>query len=235
MELSEYVADFEKRNAIKSQVLADFVAELMEPGSGIEGDLPESPWSIYCDGAWGVVGARVVAILISPLGIKLCYATRLQFSSKVDKCTNNIAEYEAILLGLHKLRAIGFQRCTLHTDSKVVARQIEKESIVMEPTLGRYLALVRRMENNFKGFTVEYIERTKNAEADGLGKLAAHNTSVSINIFFQVLKDASIKTVLPKPRIINIIEGEDWRAPIMAYFYHYYEPDNKNEQIRMQQ
>jgi ribonuclease HI len=221
MELSEYVADFEKCNAIKSQVLADFVAELMEPGSRIEGDLPESPWLIYCDEAWGVVGAGVAAILISPLGIKLCYATRLQFSSKVDKCTNNIAEYETILLGLHKLRAIGFQRCTLHTDSKVVARQIEKECIVMEPTLGRYLALVRRMENNFKGFTVEYIERTKNAEADELGKLAAHNSSVSINIFFHVLKDASVKTVLLKPRIINIIEGEDWRAPIMAYLYHY--------------
>jgi hypothetical protein len=52
--------------------------------------------------------------------------------------------------------------------------------------------------------------------------------------FFQVLEDASIKTVLPKPRVINIIEGVDWRAPIMAYLRHYYEPDNKNEQTRMQ-
>jgi hypothetical protein len=50
-----------------------------------------------------------------------------------------------------------------------------------------------------------------------------------------VLEDASAKTVLPEPRVINIIEGEDWRAPIMAYLCHYYEPDSKNEQIRMQQ
>jgi hypothetical protein len=50
-----------------------------------------------------------------------------------------------------------------------------------------------------------------------------------------VLEGASIRTVLPEPRIINIIEGEDWRAPIMAYLHHYYEPDNKNEQIKMQQ
>jgi hypothetical protein len=48
-----------------------------------------------------------------------------------------------------------------------------------------------------------------------------------------VLDDASVKTVLPEPRVINIIEGEDWRAPIMAYLYHYYEPDCKNEQTRM--
>jgi predicted regulator of amino acid metabolism with ACT domain len=33
MELSEYVVDFEKRSAIKSQMLADFVANWMEPNS----------------------------------------------------------------------------------------------------------------------------------------------------------------------------------------------------------
>jgi hypothetical protein len=44
-----------------------------------------------------------------------------------------------------------------------------------------------------------------------------------------VLEDASVKTILPEPRVINIIEGEDWSALIMAYLYHYYEPDNKNE------
>jgi hypothetical protein len=35
MELSEHVVDFEKRSAIKSQILANFVAEWMEPGSAI--------------------------------------------------------------------------------------------------------------------------------------------------------------------------------------------------------
>jgi hypothetical protein len=53
MELSEYVINFEKRNAIKSQVLADFVAEWTEPRSVIEGKEPETPWVVYCDGAWG--------------------------------------------------------------------------------------------------------------------------------------------------------------------------------------
>jgi hypothetical protein len=39
----------------------------------------------------------------------------------------------------------------------VVTGQIEKECIAGEPTLERYLALVGRMENYFKGFTIEYI------------------------------------------------------------------------------
>jgi hypothetical protein len=55
------------------------------------------------------------------------------------------------------------------------------------------------------------------------------------DVFFQVLEDALVKIVLSKPRLINIIEGEDWRASIMAYLRHYYKPDSTNEQIRMQQ
>jgi hypothetical protein len=133
-------------------------------------------------------------------------------------------------LGLCKLRAIGVQKCILHTDSKVVARQIEKECIAREPTLEKYLGLVRKMENDFKGFTAEFIERNKNCEADELAKATAHNTPMPANIFFHVLEDASVKTIPPEPRVINIIEGEDWRALIMAYLRHYYEPDNKNEQ-----
>jgi ribonuclease HI len=54
------------------------------------------------DRAWGSTreGAAATTILTSPFGIKLRYAAILQFASKSDKCTNNIIEYEAILLGL---------------------------------------------------------------------------------------------------------------------------------------
>jgi hypothetical protein len=51
MELLEHVIDFEKRSAIKSQILADFVVEWTELGSATEGVGPESPWLVYCDGA----------------------------------------------------------------------------------------------------------------------------------------------------------------------------------------
>jgi DNA modification methylase len=51
MELSEYVVDFEKRSAIKSQILVDFVTEWTEPNSRSESFVPELPWLIYCDGA----------------------------------------------------------------------------------------------------------------------------------------------------------------------------------------
>jgi hypothetical protein len=65
------------------------------------------------------------------------------------------------------------------------------------------------MESYFRGFTVEYIEHNKNVEANELAKTVARNTLILADIFFPVLEDASVKTVLSEPRVINIIEGED--------------------------
>jgi hypothetical protein len=103
----------------------------------------------------------------------------------------------------------------LRTDSNVVLEQIKKESIAREPILEKYLGLVRKMESYFKGFTVEHVKRNKNAEDDDPAKAAARNTPLPTDMFFQVIEDASVKIILPEPRLINII-GEDWRASIMA-------------------
>jgi hypothetical protein len=104
-----------------------------------------------------------------------------------------------------------------------------------DTTLERYLAAVQMMENYFKGFTVEYIERTKNTEADELAKAATKKAVQPPNVFFQVIEDPSVKIVESEPRIVNIIQGEDWRAPIMAYPHHHYEPDKIIELIRIKQ
>jgi hypothetical protein len=92
MELSKRVIDFEKRSALKSQVLADFIADCTELSIYTEGRVPESPWLVYYDGVWGNVRPRALTILISPSRIKLRYAVRLQFTKETDKCMNNIAE-----------------------------------------------------------------------------------------------------------------------------------------------
>ena len=74
--------------------MADFVADWTLSQNQNE-DKKQPNWIIYCDGAWGFVGAGAVAIITSPSGVKMRYATRLEF-----QCTNKIAKYEAILLGL---------------------------------------------------------------------------------------------------------------------------------------
>jgi hypothetical protein len=113
--------------------------------------------------------------------------------------------------------------------------EIENECIAREPTLEKYLQLIERIENFFKDFTVEYIDRNKNAKVDELAKAAARNTPLPADVFLQIILGASIKIVESKPRVISIIQGEDWRAPIMVYLRYYYEPDTIIKQIRMQQ
>jgi ribonuclease HI len=115
----------------------------------------------------------------------LRYVARLQFTRETDKCTNNIVEYEAMLLGLCKLQVMGVQGCILKIDSKVIVGQIEKECIARDVTLERHLALVQRMENYFKGFLVEHIERAKNTEANELAKATVRKTTLPLDLSFK--------------------------------------------------
>jgi hypothetical protein len=71
--------------------------------------------------------------------------------------------------------------------------------------LERYLVAVRRMERFFKGFTVQYIERTKNLEADELAKATTKNMVIPPDVFYQVVEDPSVKIVEPELRMINVV------------------------------
>jgi hypothetical protein len=66
------------------------------------------------------------------------------------------------------------------------------------------------MEDFFKGFIVQHIERAKNTEVNELAKAAARKAVLPPNVFFQVIEDPSVKTVEPEPRMINLVQGEDW-------------------------
>jgi hypothetical protein len=99
--LSGYHITFEPRTMIKSQVLADFIIDWTGPTWPQE-ESPEKVWTIHCDGAWCHAGAGNTVIITSPAGVKYRYAGRLSFALELDRCTNNIAEYDAIILGLRK-------------------------------------------------------------------------------------------------------------------------------------
>jgi hypothetical protein len=118
-ELSGYHITFEPRTTIKSQVLADFIVDRTGPTQQQE-EPPENVWTIHCDDARCHAGAGATAIITSPTCIKHRYAARLSFALESDRCTNNIAENEAVILGLRKLRALGVTTCIVKTDSKVV-------------------------------------------------------------------------------------------------------------------
>jgi hypothetical protein len=73
-ELSDYTVDFERRSAITSQVLADFVIDWTSsthnPGEDIV-----TPWVAHCDGACCDKGVGIAAIVASQTRVVIRYAT----------------------------------------------------------------------------------------------------------------------------------------------------------------
>jgi hypothetical protein len=82
-ELSEYIVDFERRSAIKSQVLADFIVDWTSPDHNFD-EVIITPWVVHCDGAWCNRGVGISAIVTYLAGIVIRYTARLFLA---DDCT----------------------------------------------------------------------------------------------------------------------------------------------------
>jgi ribonuclease HI len=100
-------------------------------------------------------------------------------------CTNNIAEYEALLLGLRKLKAMGLRRAIHSSDSQVISGHIDKSSKARDLKLKKYLDTVRRMEASFEGFSIKNIRRGENEHADLLAKSAAQGFPLPLEVFLK--------------------------------------------------
>ena len=203
-ELNEFTINFVHRSSIQYQALLDFIVD-WTPGAHEEGHLTDTEaWAMFYDGSWGTFGIGVTAILISPSKIKTCYAARLEFN-----CTNNIADYEAILLGLRKLRAMGIRRVVLKSDSQVIIGQVDKSNKARDPKLEKYLDTVRRMETSFKGFSIKNIPRGENEKVDLLAKSTAQGLPLPSEVFFETLKAPSVELMERAVLTISPVHNED--------------------------
>jgi ribonuclease HI len=230
-ELSEYIVYFERRSAIKSQVLADFVVCWTSPTQNLDEEIP-TPWIVQCDGAWCHKGVGISAVVTSPAGVVIKYATQLIFADN-EHSTNNTTEYEGLLLALRKMKALGHQTFIIRMDSEVIQEHIEKESEATNPVLMKYLEKVREMERHFKGYSLQHIPRDDNNEADKLVKAATRNQETPPDVFFKIIKEPSIKEA--RPKIVNVVETPDWRAEIMAYLRGHCEPKDEMQEKRLKQ
>jgi hypothetical protein len=109
VEIMGETISFAPRKAIKSQVLADFMAEWVDaqlPAAPIQPEL----WTMFFDGSLMKTGAGL--LFISPLGKHLRYVLRLHFPA-----SNNVAEYEALVNGLHIAIELGVRCLNARGDS----------------------------------------------------------------------------------------------------------------------
>ena len=90
--------------------------------------------------------------------------------------TNNIAEYEAFLVGLRVAKDLGARKVKIYTDSQLVASQVTDEYQVREEPLQEYVQLVQTKMKEFKLVEVVHVPSEQNARADILSKLASIRT-----------------------------------------------------------
>jgi hypothetical protein len=80
----------------------------------------------------------------------------------------------------------------------------------------QYLSVVRSLEKQFKGFTLQHIERNKNEEVD-MAKAAAKGEPLPSDVFFHMIGTPAVRNLeglhitqeLDGRRIINLIMTED--------------------------
>ena len=140
MLLSEFDILYISQKAIKGSAIADFLAkranEEYEPMSfdfpnedlmavlqiEEEESLEESGWKMYFDGASNALGCGVRAMLISLEGNHCPFTAKLSFN-----CTNNVAKYEACVLGLQAAIEKKIKRLNVYGDSTLVICQLNGE------------------------------------------------------------------------------------------------------------
>ena len=77
-------------------------------------------WIMSFDGAVSREGAGAGVWVISPKGNSTFHALKLQF-----ECTNNEAEYEALMTGLRLLIQKKAKRITVQGDSELIIKQVQ--------------------------------------------------------------------------------------------------------------
>ena len=93
-------------------MLADFLVN--HPGLEMEevSVIETKPWKLYFDRSMQQKGAKIGILLVSPMG------EPTKFLFELDKdCSNNEAEYEALILGLEILIDKGIKNVEIIGDS----------------------------------------------------------------------------------------------------------------------
>ncbi|UCH85817.1 MAG: ribonuclease HI family protein [Candidatus Latescibacterota bacterium] len=92
----------------------------------------------------------------------------LRRSKRIGVATNNVAEYEGVLLALELAEMLGAKELIIKLDSELVVKQLNKQYKVKHPTLKPLFERARIMIGGFRRVDVTHIPRGENKLADKL-------------------------------------------------------------------
>ncbi|XP_066311106.1 uncharacterized protein [Miscanthus floridulus] len=203
VELSTYSIEFRSRPTIKSQALANFVAEWTEIQEPIAAACPEH-WVIYFDGALNINSADVGILFITPTKDKLRYILQIHFLA-----SNNVVEYEACLHGLRIAVALGVKCLMVYRDSALVINQLNKDWSCSSMKMNAYCAEIRKLEGKFYGIKYHHVD------------LLAPS----------IKEDKEVKEVPPAKQLVLTVPSPviDWRNQFIKYLTSVEVPADKTE------
>jgi ribonuclease HI len=115
-------------------------------------------------GARGNPGPAAIGVVVSePDGSVL-----EEFSDRIGRATNNVAEYRALLRGVELARELGAREVEIVNDSELVARQLtgayKVKHPAMKPLYEEAIAALKALDR----WQIRTVPREQNARADEL-------------------------------------------------------------------
>jgi ribonuclease HI/probable phosphoglycerate mutase len=118
-----------------------------------------------CRGNPGQAGAGIVLVDASGKIVATC-------CKYLGLCTNNIAEYKALIIGLEEALKRHCKQVGVYLDSELLVNQINGTYRVKNENLKMLMKEVRKLLSFFENYTVEHIPRSQNTTADQLANKA---------------------------------------------------------------
>ncbi|KAM1249238.1 hypothetical protein ACFX2G_032626 [Malus domestica] len=192
--------------AVKGQALADFLADHPIPADWkISDDLPDE--EVFC-------------IDIFP-------------TWTIELCSNNVAEYQALIIGLQMAINMEIAALEIYGDSKLIINQLLTEYEVRKDDLVPYFRLATQLLQRFEAVTLEHVPRKENQMADALANLASSMTlgedeATNVPVCQRWVIPLVTETVLSDTNVISIlpVNVEEWRQPLINYLEHGMLPDD---------
>ena len=107
--------------------------------------------------------------------------TGMQF---IGICTNNFAEYTALLQGLKTCLKYSYEYVDAYLDSELIVKQLKGEYRVKSLDLSALYKQVESLQKQFRSFTVSHIPRSQNSKADSLANIAIKNCIGELEVKF---------------------------------------------------
>src|SRR6202165_1360586 len=95
----------------------------------------------------------------------------------IGRHTNNVAEYYALIAALDYAAASGIRRLRVFSDSQLIVNQIKGLYKVKHPDLRPLHERAKKQAAGLETFTIQYVPREQNRDADDLANAALDSTS----------------------------------------------------------